>query len=1154
MSSSRPERPALTEQQRAAVQVPSASVALSAGAGCGKTSVLTERFLSHLEGPARAGLRGLVALTFTDKAARELRERVREACQLRLASRDDPAHWREITRGLEAAPIGTFHAFCARILRRHAIAAGVDPGFAILDPALAPTLSDQALGACLRHWLAERNADLNELGVELGLNTVRLCLADLIENHAAEDLAEWMDRAPEEVVAGWQTFWREQLQPRLIEEFVNSPEVQSALGLLSRHECENPRMRERHEFLREAVPRLAGEADPVALLEAIVQQGRVKGAGTEQAWETGEAYKAVKQSLDKLRAAAYELIKQLTITAADETLARAMAVLGARFARLASEAQRAYDRVKQDRGMLDYDDLLRETRTLLRSHADLVRRELAADQGAILVDEFQDTDPIQGQILELLAGPDLHAGRLFLVGDQKQSIYRFRGARPALFAEFAQRFPDDGRRSLNENFRSAPGIIDFVNLLFAETFVGDEHTLRESPRTPPRAKEPVVEFLWAHEPDPGGAPMLVDARRAVEARWIARRLAFGLQDGWTVRDRDTHATRAATPGDIALLFRSLKDLATYEQALNLAGLETYVVGGTSFYYQQEVQDLANLLSVLEDPLDEVALAGLLRSPFYSVSDEGLFWLAMQPGAGFVAGFAGSQSIAQLRRLDRQRLARAQAQLASWRAEKDRLPIAALVERALDQSGYEASLLAEPLGARRWANVRKLVRLARRFDAQGGLALPDFVARLRADLRRPPREEQAATTDEGGNCVQLMSIHQAKGLEFPIVVVPDLDRRPPHTPPRVAFHPELGMVVRPPSDGDADRSGSPGDDDASPATDDAKGLGCRAFDTLERFEDAEEALRLFYVAITRARDFVILSAGLPAAAKPNSQAMKLLDRRFDRATGVCRSQDAGAGSDRLVRVWTECPPALVSAAEARRERPRPVTVARTIELALSRPPAERPAEPPSRARWMSLDPALWLGHSAAQVDRLLRAVLSEPKLSAVSGIEAIVARAGRLQSPAASSAIVAEAVARLRAWLASKLAQRIARAAEVHRAVAWSVPWPGAGPDSTVFHGQLDFAVRDAQGGWELVNLALPGVPEPVERLRILLSARAVSALGIQAVNRAWTVSLGPEPLLRGEEAFDDAAIEAAIACALAPEAHRLASQPGEAQTAATLTQ
>ena len=228
------------------------------------------------------------------------------------------------------------------------------------------------------------------------------------------------------------------------------------------------------------------------------------------------------------------------------------------------------------------------------------------------------------------------------------------------------------------------------------------------------------------------------------------------------------------------------------------GLDYLLVGGSGFFNQQEVFDLINVLTAVDDPLDSVAFAGALRSPFFSISDDALFWLVNEDRR--IAPYQGldraeGESLDRLPEADRPRVARARRLLGDWRSTKDRVPIASLVDRVLDESGYEAALVGDFLGDRKRANARKLVGMARTFDDQGGFTLADFVAKLRADLRSATREAQASTTDEGGSSVRLMSIHQAKGLEFPIVVLPDLDRKRPPNWSRFAFDANLGPIVR-----------------------------------------------------------------------------------------------------------------------------------------------------------------------------------------------------------------------------------------------------------------------------------------------------------------------------------------------------------------------
>ncbi|MBX6313023.1 MAG: UvrD-helicase domain-containing protein, partial [Isosphaeraceae bacterium] len=902
----------LTAQQTKALEVRGASVALGAGAGCGKTVVLTERYLIHLnEADDLLGRRAVVALTFTEKAARELRDRIRQRCRQRLKEGGNRAkYWRNVLRGLEAAPVGTFHSFCGQVLRRYAIEAGIDPGFAVLEESIAPALREQALADCLRHWLATGNDDLTQLAVEFGLATVREALSTLLSDRLSGDLDAWAHREPAEIVAAWERTWEDQVRPLILRAVIRKAEP--VLALLRRSSCSHPEMQRRAALLLERIPVLEANPSPLAALDEIREAARVQGAGMAKHWPDPELYQQVKEGFEALRDA---------VKAAKEAWRRDLeasieaAALGLRFARLAAEARTAYGRAKRASGMLDFDDLLIRTRDLLRDGPSAVREEVARSIGLILVDEFQDTDPIQGEILELLAGPHLGSGLLYLVGDGKQSIYRFRGARPRIFQDFRERFPAAGRLELTKNFRSAPGLIAFVNALFATFYPGPEDVLEYGPEPTARPDTSSIELLWAHEPGPeGDARANVDQRRKVEARWIARHLARRLAKGWPIWDSDTKEIRLARAGDVVILFRTLNDAAPYESALAAEGLDYYVQGGSAFFAQQEVLDLINLLSAIEDPTDSVALAGVLRSPFFGLSDEGLFWLATAGHGDLARGLERWAGIGELSAGDRLGLARAQELLTRWRSLKDRVPIATLIDRALDESGYEAALLGEPLGARKRANCRKLVRQARRYDLHGGYALADFVARLRADLRKPPREDQAATTDEQGDAVRLMTIHQAKGLEFPIVVVADLNRDAPISRLRVAFHPDLGLLVNPAADRE-----SPRDDEGESGP--GRSLGWSVFRHLERAEEEAEALRLFYVATTRARDALILSAGMAPTEPPKSPALRLLDERFDRATGACRASLPEGWILPRVRVLVEPPPAAPADRRPHRRRPR-----------------------------------------------------------------------------------------------------------------------------------------------------------------------------------------------------------------------------------------
>jgi ATP-dependent helicase/nuclease subunit A len=589
---------------------------------------------------------------------------------------------------------------------------------------------------------------------------------------------------------------------------------------------------------------------------------------------------------------------------------------------------------------------------------------------------------------------------------------------------------------------------------------------------------------------------------------------------WQVRDKATREYRPARAGDVVILFRTLNDAAAYESALVEEGLDYYEVGGTAYFAQQEVLDVINLLSAIEDPCDALALAATLRGPFGCVSDDGLYWLATASAGDLTGGLEEWNRIRDLSAEDRKRAGRLYDLLSRWRQAKDRVPIASLLDRALDESGYEAALVAEFLGPRKRANVRKLVRLARRFDEQGGFTLADFVAKLRLDLRNGPHEEQAATTDEHGDAVRLMTIHQAKGLEFPVVILADLGREAPRTSKSVVFHRDLGVVTKP-SEDDLPTNESDDGDSAG------KSLGMAVYRNLEENEEEQEAYRLFYVAATRAQDVLVLSAGLGPDEDVRSPAMRLLASRFERTTGVCSAKLPAGWTRPAILITSKLPPLASPRPARRRFRPKRLAVSRLIE----RTTAATEATLTKEYHWprlLDLTPAVSLSPSSARLDALVRAILADPDACNRERLAACAHRAARLQAPAASAQLVAEAIDVLSTWLDTPLAREIGDAAEIHRAVPWTIAWPVDSPEPTVYEGQIDFLFRDSAGDWCLAAMSDAAVSETRERLRILLSARAARELGVTRIARGWRIRLGPHGGVSREDRFGKREIERAI--------------------------
>ncbi len=727
-----PEVHALTPEQEEAAARRRGPLLLAAGAGSGKTSVLVERFVRAVREDGVAPAR-ILAITFTERAAAELRGRVR-ARLLELGER-------EAARDTEGAAIGTFHGFCARLLRTHALTAGLDPDFAILDEASAGRLA----------LLAFRHA-----------------LAGLL---ASERYGEAVD-------------------------------VLAAYG--------------------------AGRVRQMVL--GVYAELRSRGVSRPR------------------------LPRPEPSEPSEEEAVRACAVLGEALERFA----RRYAELKRARSALDFDDLELRARDLLERHEG-VRRSWSERLELLMVDEFQDTNRRQLSLLELL-----ERDNLFTVGDALQSIYGFRHAEVTLFRERRRRLHAEGAAlALSHNFRSRPPLIAAVNGVFAERF-GDAYTPLVAAREAGPEDGPLIELLltdrraWSERgertslPQPlaqavaGPLPPAALWRHA-EARLLAQRVAELVDAGQTAA------------GDVAVLLRAAGDLPVYERALEERGLRTLAAVG-AFWGHPQVGDLVAWLRALANPLDELALYSVLASPLVGLSSDGLALVALHARAAGVGAWAAAARAdgalyASLPNPDRERLVRFAAHFAAERRAAPAHPLAELLLRVIAHADYERHVLSLEWGERRLANIHKLLRLARRFEAAEGRDLRGFLDHVAHREAFSEGSEPHAPTGSEPDAVRLMTIHAAKGLEFPVVCLADLGRAPASTPPDLLVDGErLGLRL-------ASLDGSPP-------------VGCLRYEELceeRRRAEAAEEERIVYVALTRARERLLLSGSCDferlAAARP-----------------------------------------------------------------------------------------------------------------------------------------------------------------------------------------------------------------------------------------------------------------------------------------------
>ncbi len=727
------------EQEQAAARR-TGPLLLAAGAGSGKTSVLVERFVRAVREDGIAPGR-ILAITFTERAAGELRARVR-ARLLELGER-------EAARDTEGAPIGTFHGFCARLLRVHALAggpaAGLDPDFAILDEVAAGRLA----------LLAFRRA--------LG--------ALLAENRPASTRAEAVDLLA--------AYGADRMRAMLLRVYAE----QRSRGVLA-------------------------PALPVSALAGAASSASAPPAA--------------------LRACAL----------LDETLRS----FGCEYAEL-----------KRARGALDFDDLELCAHALL-AEQESVRAAWSERLELLMVDEFQDTNRRQLGLLELL-----DRGNLFTVGDELQSIYGFRYAEVELFRERrAALQPQGAALALASNFRARAPLIAVVNAVFAARF-GDAYTPLVAARAEQLDGEPSIELLltdrrgWAQSPHAqavAGELPPAPLWRQAEARLLAQRVA-ALVDGG-----------ATTAGEVVVLLRAAGDLPVYERALEERGLRTLAAVG-SFWGHQQVGDLLAWLRALANPLDELALYSTLASPLVGISSDGLALLARQARKDGI-GVWGTLRRADgelytttcLSAADSKRLQRFAERFAQERRIVPAHSVAELLLRVIAASDYERHVLSLSWGERRLANVHKLLRMARRFEATDGRGLRGFLDHVaHRGAFAQGAEPEAPTGGAEPDAVRLMTIHAAKGLEFGVVCVADLGRTGNGTPPDLLVDGErVGLRLA--------------------RLDGTEPVACLDYEQLceeRRRAEAAEEERIVYVAMTRARERLLLSGAVDFARWPVAKA-------------------------------------------------------------------------------------------------------------------------------------------------------------------------------------------------------------------------------------------------------------------------------------------
>ncbi|MDR5673623.1 UvrD-helicase domain-containing protein [Halalkaliarchaeum sp. AArc-GB] len=894
-----------TTEQEEALELDQ-NIAITAGAGTGKTTTLTLRYLEMLESDPGIGPENIATITFTNDAANEMQERIREEVAERLSEAPesdeyDYSRWRSIKDELENGYIHTIHGFCSRLLREYVVEAPVQPEFDTLDEADSKVLMQEVVRETIdARWGA--NEDIRRLARLWNRDSLEQVLVGLLESRprSTEWATRWEGSTVDEYLDHiWSTFYP--IDRGTAEELLKEESVQEALHTicgLHDEELEIDPDDKGMQFMQDVTRVVRDTGVHTNDAEGYHWQRALDSLCDHLTSNSGERYtgrqrfryrgsksnwSAHEEEQEQLDAAVSALLDGLNpeerdfIGGLDTEWNSSHYVLS--LARLYSTVLDEYRQTKSEQNALDYHDLIQTCIDFLNAD-DRLCEQVQSQFEYVMVDEMQDTDLLQWELIKLLTAgdtDDFDAQNVFLVGDEKQSIYRFRGADVTTFGsareDLAAANPDDVEttKQLRGNFRTIQETREFLNALFDEVFepMDDEYRDYEAKpqaltdeRRQGRDVTGSVEYLLVPDED---VPELHDTdylnqtprfagHGEREAHALASRLTSFLDDPPEIYDDDEECLRPAKPEDITILLRARTRLKEHERALDECGIPYTVVSGTGFWDAPEITGLVNLFTFFENPEDDIALYGVLRSPLFGFPDEDLARLHSEDQPLWAALQTAEDDLGDAARL-----------LDEWRqiaavtddvTADTTVPWGTLLSRIIDDTGFIASVGADERPRQAAVNINKFREQVRAWEEGGVKTVSELLTRID---RRKEIESHAdeATIPEDADGVQIRTIHSAKGLEFPIVAIP-----------------EVGTEFN--FQGDVDDYGKVyldeldvGDGESEPvlglkapsADDPYEHQNTLARTRLQeevRMQERAELKRLLYVAATRTRDHLLFS--------------------------------------------------------------------------------------------------------------------------------------------------------------------------------------------------------------------------------------------------------------------------------------------------------
>ncbi|EOD00240.1 ATP-dependent DNA helicase UvrD/PcrA [Caldisalinibacter kiritimatiensis] len=795
----------LTDSQRKAVETIDKNVAVNAGAGSGKTRVLVERYIYILENGVLEKdkeIESILAITFTNKAAAEMKERVRKSVSEKIV---EDKKWKRIYMDIDRAQISTIHSFCSKILRENPIESKLTPGFSVLEDYEADNILKEIIETYINEGL-EKDHDMFKFFRYFTADSLDKSNNSIIDNikNLYNKIRSTGFSFIEVKNITLNTIDNLEVDISLIEDI-----KQKFIYLMSKARKNSKFAKlEKDNIWIQFKDEHVTEIDNIVIdtLKYLSQNiGKMKNE-EETIKELKRSISEIVKIEEKNKRHIYEKLLDILI-----------------------DIDTRYSEEKRRRGVLDYEDLQLRVLKLLDNNE--IRKKYQKKFRYIMVDEFQDTNELQKKIIYKLCSENSKLDRqnLFVVGDPKQSIYRFRGADVEVFYDVMNDINEVSNIepiTLEDNFRTVDSVMGFINSIF-ERVMGDAYDkLRPNKESSNKVDVEVLECEDLQIPEEENKAEYV---KKYESELIAKRIKKLVEkDGYRYRD-------------IALLFRSTTDNSIYEEALKQYGIPFYNIGSGGFFKRQEIIDIINALKAINNRFDTLSVVATLRSPMFGLSDNTLYWILRDTTSDILERL--NEDIHNISKEEREKVKKAYEILTRLNNIKSFVKVYDLINELIEKTYYIETCMLKFGNKQTMANIVKFTEMAREFSQRNNSDLQGFLDYIDNKIKNDIDEGQAQVESEEGNTVKIMTIHKSKGLQFKVVIVPQLSKQFNFSYPNILFDKKKGIGIKHPN-----KLGKPD-----------KETSHLYKDILEahKEKDMEENKRILYVAMTRAEEKLII---------------------------------------------------------------------------------------------------------------------------------------------------------------------------------------------------------------------------------------------------------------------------------------------------------